>query len=114
MKKNKAKKEIPSEIKDDDYIESDQEMVSPSTPGAQSPKPEMSEEQQVFNDWLNDWFQRFQYYSSASEIANSGQSLIKNQELLILIGLAHNSDVLIAELRDTNKLLRDLLKSQED
>lgn len=118
MKKKKMKNEITSEVVEDDYAEEDdyadsgQRVVSP--PSAPLPKqPIISEDEQIFNAWLSDWHQRFQYFSDANAVANSTKAEIKNQEMLLLIGLAHNTDLLINEQRNTNKLLRELIKTQE-
>ena len=108
-KDKKAKKEISSEVVEDDYTDRVQEVTSPIPP-APSPK---DEDQEIFSEWLNDWMQRFQYFSDPNSVANSTATMIKNQELLFLVGLAHNTDRLISLQRKTNKLLRELIKSQE-
>ena len=115
MKKKKMKNEISSEIVDDEYKEDDQahsgqRVVSPPS----APLPIKNEDEQIFNDWMLDWEDRFQYFSDPNIVANQPAAVIKNKELVILIGLAHNTDVLIEEQRKTNKLLRDLIKSQEE
>lgn len=115
----KAKKAIPSEINDDDYFQaSEQEGNSspPPAPNNQAADPvavPVSEEEQIFKDWISDWFSRFSLLANASTVANTTSAELKSQDLLLLVGLAHNSDVLIAEQKQTNILLQELIKSQE-
>lgn len=127
-KKKTDKQRIPSEILDDDneedyepeMTEMEQQTTTPRPPGLTrsapkpAPEPELSEEQSLFVDWLNDWQQRFQYMGDATALANTGEPTLRYQEMLLLTGLAHNSDLVLDELRRQSKLLRELLRTQRD
>jgi hypothetical protein len=76
--------------------------------------PEMSEEQKVFVEWANDWFQRNQYYAGINDVASMNINALLHQNLLFQVGMAQNSDLIIDELRRLNKNIRELSETLQE